>query len=84
MGDGGQHADCPASTTTRGTTEVTDLEDAQQLERFAQKKGFSTISTWAAQRDNGGCPGTLGSDYCSGIAQPDWAFASILNPFTGS
>jgi hypothetical protein len=67
-----------------GYTELTNPQDARQLERFAAKKGFSTISTWAAQRDNGGCPGTLGSDSCSGIAQTDWAFASILNPFTGS
>jgi hypothetical protein len=64
-------------------TEVTYPQDARQLERFAARKGFSTISTWAAQRDNGGCPGTLDSDQCSGLEQPDWLFASILNPFTG-
>src|SRR4051812_26807279 len=67
-----------------GPPEVTYQKDAQRLLRFAQTKGISTISTWAAQRDNGGCPGTLDSDSCSGLVQDDWAFAHILNAFTGS
>jgi hypothetical protein len=64
-------------------TEVTYPQDARQVERFAARKGFSTLATWAAQRDNGGCPGTIDSDQCSGLEQPDWLFAGILNPFTG-
>jgi hypothetical protein len=67
-----------------GPPEVTYQKDAQRLLRFAQTKGISTISTWAAQRDNGGCPGTVDSDSCSGLVQDDWEFAHILNAFTGS
>jgi hypothetical protein len=63
-------------------TEVTSLADASALRRFAGQKGVGTLSIWAIQRDNGGCPGVLGSDSCSGIAQSDWAFSRILEPFT--
>ena len=63
-------------------TEVTSLADASALRRFAGQKGIGTLSIWAIQRDNGGCPGVLGSDSCSGIAQGDWAFSHILEPFT--
>ncbi len=63
-------------------TEVTSLADASALRRFAGANGIGTLSIWAIQRDNGGCPGVLGSDSCSGIAQADWAFSHILEPFT--
>jgi len=63
-------------------TEVTSLADASALRRFAGQKGIGTLSIWAIQRDNGGCPGVLGSDSCSGLAQGDWAFSHILEPFT--
>jgi hypothetical protein len=63
-------------------TEVTSLADAQQLLTFAQQTGMSALSIWAIQRDNGGCPGQLGSDTCSGIVQPEWAFIHTLEPFT--
>ena len=33
---------------------------------FARANGMSTLSMWAIQRDNGGCPGTTGSNDCSG------------------
>ena len=32
---------------------------------------MSTLSIWAIQRDNGGCPGATGANDCSGIAQSD-------------
>jgi hypothetical protein len=63
-------------------TEVTTLNDAQTLRDFAVSHSMSALSMWAIQRDNGGCPGTGGANDCSGIAQPDWAFSSILNTFT--
>jgi Glycosyl hydrolases family 18 len=63
-------------------TEVTSLADASALRAFAGRMGIGTLSIWAIQRDNGGCPGVLGSDSCSGIAQGDWAFSHILEPFT--
>jgi hypothetical protein len=63
-------------------TEATSLADASAVRRFAGQKGIGTLSIWAIQRDNGGCPGVLGSDSCSGIAQAPWAFSHILEPFT--
>jgi hypothetical protein len=64
-------------------TEVTTLEDAQQLLSFAQANGMSVLSMWAIQRDNGGCPGNPGQNDCSGIVQNTWDFTNILNAFTG-
>jgi hypothetical protein len=66
-------------------TESTSLEDAQQLLAFANDPAtrMSTLSMWAIQRDNGDCPGSTGSNDCSGIVQPTWGFTSILAPFTG-
>ena len=63
-------------------TEVTDLADAQQLLGFARTAGMSTLSMWAIQRDNGGCPGSSGSNDCSGIIQGTWDFSHTLGPFT--
>jgi Glycosyl hydrolases family 18 len=63
-------------------TEVTDLADAQQLLGFARTAGMSTLSMWAIQRDNGGCPGSTGANDCSGIVQETWDFSHSLGPFT--
>jgi hypothetical protein len=63
-------------------TEVTDLADAQQLLGFARTTGMSTLSMWAIQRDNGGCPGSTGSNDCSGIVQGTWDFSHLLEPLT--
>jgi hypothetical protein len=64
-------------------TEVTYLPDAQRLYDFAQANGIGTLSIWAIQRDNGGCPGVTDSNSCSGIVQSPWDFSHILVPFTG-
>ena len=64
-------------------TEVTTVADAQNVEAFAQSKGVNTLSIWAIQRDNGGCPGNGGANACSGIAQNPWDFSHALEPFTG-
>jgi hypothetical protein len=64
-------------------TEVTYLPDAQRLLDFARASGIGTLSIWAIQRDNGGCPGVTDSNTCSGIVQNDWDFSHLLEPFTG-
>jgi hypothetical protein len=64
-------------------TEVTYPTDAQRLLDFARKQGLNTLSIWAIQRDNGGCPGTTDSNSCSGIAQGPWDFTHLLAPFSG-
>ena len=62
-------------------TEVTSLTDASKIEGFAAAHGLPEISIWALQRDNGGCPGTIDSNHCSGIKQGTWAFSHELEPF---
>jgi hypothetical protein len=64
-------------------TEVTTVQDATQLRTFAEANGMSTLSMWAIQRDNGGCPGSTGSNNCSGIVQTTWEFTNALKGFTG-
>src|SRR3954449_1866962 len=64
-------------------TENTTLAHAQQVVAYAKANNLSTLSIWAIQRDNGGCPGVTGSNSCSGIAQGTWDFTHVLQPFTG-
>jgi len=59
-------------------TEVTYLSDARLVRNFARAHRLPLISIWAIQRDNGGCPGTIDSNSCSGIKQPRWAFSHLL------
>jgi len=63
--------------------EVTYPADAQRLYDFARANGINTLSIWAIQRDNGGCPGVTDSNSCSGIVQNPWDFTHILAPYTG-
>src|SRR6202012_398385 len=53
-----------------GADETFSMADAIAVLHWAQSKGIGTLSFWALQRDNGGCPGTKGAGTCSGIAQP--------------
>jgi hypothetical protein len=59
-------------------TEVTYLSDARDVARFARAHRLPLISIWAIQRDNGGCPGSVDSNSCSGIHKPKWAFSHLL------
>jgi hypothetical protein len=61
--------------------EVTTLSDTRQITAWASAHHIDTLSIWAIQRDNGGCPGTNGSDSCSGVKQATWAFSRILQRF---
>jgi hypothetical protein len=63
-------------------TEVTYLPDARAIASFAASHGLPELSIWAVERDNGGCPGTIDSNSCSGIKQPTWAFSHIFDGFT--
>ena len=67
----------------RKKTEVTTLADATTMLNFAQANNLNLLSMWAIQRDNGGCPGTVDSNTCSGITQNTWDFSHLLEPFTG-
>lgn len=64
-------------------TEVTYLSDARLVRDFARAHRLPLISIWAIQRDNGGCPGAIDSNSCSGIKQPTWAFSHLLEAGPG-
>jgi hypothetical protein len=65
-------------------TEVTYLGDTREVARFARAHRLPLISIWAIQRDNGGCPGTVDSNSCSGIRQPWWAFSHLVENYAGT
>ena len=65
-------------------TEVTYLSDTREVARFARAHRLPLISIWAIQRDNGGCPGTVDSNSCSGIRQPRWAFSHLVENYAGT
>jgi len=75
----------PGIDDLRKKTEVTSEADATTMLNFAQSpaSNMNFLSIWAIQRDNGGCPGTVDSNTCSGITQNTWDFSHILEPFTG-
>jgi len=73
----------PGIDDLRKKTEVTYEPDATTMLNFAQANNMNFLSIWAIQRDNGGCPGTVDSNTCSGITQNTWDFSHILEPFTG-
>jgi len=73
----------PGIDDLRKKTEVTYEPDATTMLNFAQANNMNLLSIWAIQRDNGGCPGTVDSNTCSGITQNPWDFSHILEPFTG-
>jgi len=73
----------PGIDDLRKKTEVTSLADAATMLGFAQQQNMNLLSIWAIQRDNGGCPGTVDSNTCSGITQNTWDFSHLLEPFTG-
>ena len=73
----------PGIDDLRKKTEVTSEQDATTMLGFAQANNMNFLSIWAIQRDNGGCPGTVDSNTCSGITQNTWDFSHILEPFTG-
>jgi hypothetical protein len=73
----------PGIDDLRKKTEVTYLPDATTMLNFAQANNMNLLSMWAIQRDNGGCPGTVDNNTCSGITQNTWDFSHLLEPFTG-
>ena len=56
--------------------------DAVRVLNWVEQKHIATLSFWALQRDNGGCPGTKGAGTCSRIKQPTWWFSHTFEPFT--
>ncbi len=67
-----------------GPPEIFSTADATTVEHWAVRKHLAELSFWALERDNGGCPGTGGSDSCSGVSQSTWQFSHTFEPFTGN
>ena len=66
-----------------GPPEILTLADAKTVTAWAKSHHIAELSFWALARDNGGCPGTAGSDDCSGVTQTKWAFTDIMGRFGG-
>jgi len=65
------------------TTEIFDLEDAQQLNDFATEKNIGMLSMWSANRDKQ-CEGGVIDNVnikCSSILQEPYEFSSIFNDY---
>ncbi|MFF2074051.1 glycosyl hydrolase family 18 protein [Kitasatospora sp. NPDC058162] len=65
-----------------GAAETFTVANATTVYNWAVSKGINTLSFWALQRDNGGCPGKGGDDSCSGLTQNTWDFTHTFAPFT--
>jgi hypothetical protein len=65
-----------------GPDETFSQADAVTVLNWARSEGIGTLSFWALQRDNGGCPGTKGAGTCSGLDQPAWYFSHVFEHFT--
>jgi hypothetical protein len=64
-----------------GAAETFTQADATTVLNWAREKDINTLTFWALQRDNGGCPGTKGAGTCSGLAQPTWYFSHVFERF---
>ena len=51
---------------------------ASQAAALARAHRLPLVTIWAIQRDNGGCPGHVDSDTCSGLRQPPFEFSVLL------
>jgi hypothetical protein len=52
--------------------------DVRKVAAFARAHRLPLVTIWAIQRDNGGCPGHVDSDTCSGLRQPAFEFSALL------
>ena len=64
-----------------GPDETFTEAQAVAIVLWADRMGIGTLSFWALQRDNGGCPGTKGAGTCSGLTQPTWFFSHVFELF---
>ena len=66
-----------------GPEETFTADQAAPFVAWAKSKHVNSISFWALERDNGGCPGVKGSWNCSGVVQQPWAFTRAFAGFNG-
>jgi chitinase len=65
-----------------GPAETFTIANANTVTSWAKTQGIGSLSFWALQRDNGGCPGGAAADNCSGVSQSTWQFSKIMQSFT--
>ncbi|MCU7727148.1 glycosyl hydrolase family 18 protein [Actinoplanes sp. KI2] len=65
-----------------GAAETFTLANATTVTNWAKTQGIRSLSFWALQRDNGGCPGGGAADNCSGVSQSTWQFSKTMQSFT--
>ncbi|MFF5295595.1 carbohydrate-binding protein [Paractinoplanes globisporus] len=65
-----------------GPAETFTIANAQTVTNWAKTQGIRSLSFWALQRDNGGCPGGAAADNCSGVSQSTWQFSKIMQSFS--
>ncbi|HTJ32596.1 MAG TPA: chitinase [Dactylosporangium sp.] len=65
-----------------GPLEIFTPSAARDVTQWAREHNIAELSFWALGRDNGNCPGTAGSDDCSGVQQSPYQFTHIMAPFT--
>jgi len=65
-----------------GPAETFTIANATTVTNWAKAQGIASLSFWALQRDNGGCPGGAAADNCSGVSQSTWQFSKIMQTFT--
>jgi chitinase len=64
------------------TGAVTKQADATKVRDFARSRGLGRLGLWSLGRDNGGCAGKRKAQpTCSGVAQKDREFTTILAAF---
>jgi hypothetical protein len=64
-----------------GPLEILTLADTKNVTAWARDKDIAELSFWALGRDNGGCPGTPGSDDCSGVPCTSFLWPSMKVSF---
>ncbi|MGC9670077.1 ricin-type beta-trefoil lectin domain protein [Planosporangium sp. 12N6] len=63
-------------------SEITTTAVWTNVRNWANANHIARLAFWSVNRDRG-CAGGGVQETCSGIAQPDWAFAQITAGFTG-
>ena len=69
LGDAGRHDHERSRRLPPADRSYRTSAHAQQLLDFANANGMSTLSMWAIQRDNGGCPGIDGGTIAPGSSR---------------
>jgi hypothetical protein len=68
---------------TDEASETVTLEDMNTMLTFAQQERLGRLTFWSVNRDRACGGANMGSDSCSGIAQPAYAFSDVIAQYHG-